>query len=483
MATPIPQNSMRFSLREIADATGGTLYGDPDLTVQGIAIDSRAVTPGGLFVAIRGESHDGHHYLSAAIDLGAAAFLLHLDAEGADGAPRVEVMDTTRALGDLAAYARKRWGGKVIAITGSAGKTTTKELTAAALTGAGSRVLKTAGNLNNQFGVPMTVFGLTDEHDVAVLEVGTSARGEIARLGEIVQPDVAVVLLAAAAHTKDLGSVDDVADEKASLWRALGPDGTAVVNADDARLMARVPTDMCSMSFGKGENVDVRLLGATLSTGGTNVKLFVRGHGEFGLTLQLLGEAAAIDACAALVATLALLGEVVLPGALTGLASAKPTAGRMCMRKGQGGTILLDDTYNANPRSTDLGLQTVKKLAESTGGRSVVVLGDMLDLGSLSRAEHERVGELSVRMGIDVLVGCGGEMAHATSQAARLSGGRLAPHPTRVAHVLDPRDAVPLVKSLLRPGDIVLIKGSRSMVMERIAEALALPVSASGSGS
>jgi len=474
---------MRFSLREIAEATGGTLHGDPDLTVQGVAIDSRAVTEGGLFVAIRGEAHDGHHYLSAAIDRGAAACLLHVDAEGADGTPRVEVLDTTRALGDLAAFARKRWAKKVVAITGSAGKTTTKELTAAALSGAGARVLKTSGNLNNQFGVPMTVFGLTDEHDVAVLEVGTSARGEIARLGEIAQPDVAVVMLAAAAHTKDLGSVADVADEKASLWRALGPDGTAVVNADDAQLMARVPADMCTMSFGAGDNADVRLVSATLSSGGTEVVMFVRGHGEFHVTLQLLGEAAAIDACAALVGTLALLGEAVLPGALAGLASAKPTAGRMCMRTGQGGTTLLDDTYNANPRSTELGLQTVKKLAESTGGRSVAVLGDMLDLGALSRTEHERIGEFAVRMGIDVLVGCGGEMAHATGQAARLSGGRLAPHPTRVAHVLDPLDAVSVVKSLWRPGDVVLVKGSRSMAMERIADALAAPVSADGSSS
>ena len=147
----------------------------------------------------------------------------------------------------------------------------------------------------------------------------------------------------------------------------------------------------------------------------------------------------------------------------------------MQLRVGQGATMLLDDTYNANSRSMLVALQTAKKLATLTGGRSLAVLGDMTDLGKLSRQEHEHIGQASVRMGVDVLVGCGREMGHATGHAARLSGGRLAPHPTRVAHVLDPMDAVSIVKSLWRPGDVVLIKGSRAMAMERIANALTLP--------
>lgn len=472
MATPIPQNRVKLTLREVADATGGALRGDADLVLQGVAIDSRAVSAGGLFVAVRGESQDGHRFVPAAVAQGAVACLVQNGALPDLGTNRVEVADTTRALGDLAAYVRKRWGRKVISITGSAGKTTTKELTAAAVAGTGSRVLKTSGNLNNQFGVPMTLFQLSDEHDVAVLEVGTSGRGEIARLGEITQPNVAVVLLAAAAHTQGLGSVADVADEKASLWRSLPEDGTAIVNADDALLAARVPEGACAMFFGIGENVDVRLVGAVLTTRGTEVRMYVRGHGEVQVTLQLLGDAAAIDACAALLATVALLGEACLPLALRGLGQATPTPGRMWLKSGVLGTTLLDDSYNANPRSVELGLQTVKKLAESTGGRSVAVLADMLDLGAMSRSEHERIGEAAVRMGIDVLVGCGSEMAHATGQAARLSGGRLAPHPTRVAHVLEPLDSVAIVKSLLRAGDVVLVKGSRSMAMERIVDAL-----------
>ncbi len=472
MATPIPLNRCQLSLREVADVTGGRLFGDPELLLEGVAIDSRAVTVGSLFVAIRGETQDGHHYLTAALDGGAGACVVVPDSEGADDSPRVEVQDTTRALGDLAAYVRRRWGGKVVAITGSAGKTTTKELTAAALAATGSRVWKTQGNLNNQFGVPMTVFGLTDAHDVAVLELGTSARGEIARLAEIVQPDVAVVLLAAAAHTAGLGSVADVADEKASLWGALGPDGTAVVNADDALLMARVPAGVRCMTFGTGAGVDVQLLRADLTLQGTDVVTLVRGQTEQHVALKWLGEAAAIDGCAAMVTTLSLLGEGALSLAVRGLAEAKPSPGRMCLRAGLAGTQLLDDTYNANPRSTELALRTLKTLATASHGRSIAVLADMLDLGALSRGEHVRIGELAVRLGIDILVGCGREMTHATAQAARLSGGRLAPHPTRVAHVLEPRDAVPVIKGLWRAGDVVLVKGSHAMAMESIVAGL-----------
>lgn len=472
MATPIPHNQIRLTLGEVATATGGTLHGDPDLALEGVAIDSRAVQPSALFVAIVGEHQDGHRYLDAAFERGASACLVCTD-HGVEGdRPRVEVADTTYALGELAAYVRRRWNRKVIAITGSAGKTTTKELTAAAISGTGARVLKTSGNLNNQFGVPMTLFGLTDEHDVAVLELGTSMRGEIARLGEIVRPDVAIVLLASAAHTEGLGTVADVADEKASLWRSLPEDGTAIVNADDAQLVQRVPKATCCMSFGHGENVDIRLVRSELTLTGTDVTMFVRGHGELHVRLQLLGEASAIDACAALIGTVALLGEGVLADAAKGLEQAQATPGRMRPRAGAGGITLLDDTYNANPRSTELGLRTLKKLAESAGGRSVAVLADMLDLGALSRTEHERIGEAAVRMGIDVLVGCGHEMAHATGQAARLAGGRLAPHPTRVAHVLEPLDAIAVLKSLCRPNDVVLVKGSRSMAMERIVAGL-----------
>jgi UDP-N-acetylmuramoyl-tripeptide--D-alanyl-D-alanine ligase len=363
-----------------------------------------------------------------------------------------------------------------VAITGSAGKTTTKELTAGALAGLGRRVLKTVGNLNNQFGVPMSLFCAGPEHDTAVLELGTSAPGEIARLGEIVQPDVAIVLLAALAHTAGLGTLDAVADEKASLWRALAPRGTAIVNADDAELSRRTRKDVQTLAFGRADGAQVRLLDSTLSVSGTRVRIAIHGIGEVELSLRLLGHAAAFDACAAIAAALALRGESDLQSAVgqavLGLATVEPTPGRMMSIATQLGVTICDDTYNANPPSVALGLETLKALSADTNGRSIAVLADMKELGSHSHAEHARCAELAVRLGIDVLVGCGPEMAHGTSAAARIAAGRLAVHPTRIAHVLEPLDAVPMVQSLCRKGDVVLVKGSRSMAMERVVAAL-----------
>jgi UDP-N-acetylmuramoyl-tripeptide--D-alanyl-D-alanine ligase len=475
MATPIPENRARFSLSEIATATAGQLIG-ADEQVTGVAIDSRAVARGGLFVAVRGDSHDGQAYVPAAVAAGSAGLLVSTGAPCADATPRVEVADTTRALGDLAAYHRTRWGGQVVAITGSAGKTTTKELTAAALGAAGARVLKTVGNLNNQFGVPMMIFCAGPEHDCAVLELGTSGPGEIARLGEIARPQVAVVLLAALAHTAGLKSLEAVADEKSALWGALDPGGIAIVNADDPELMKRVRSDVTTLSFGKRQGATVRLLSVELRGTRTSARIEVVGVGELELSLRLLGEAPAIDACAAIAAVLALHPDAdrvaSLHAAIAAIALVEPTAGRLACSETSAGVTLIDDSYNANPSSMALALETLVALAQQTGGRSLALLADMSELGSFSQVEHARIGELAVRAGVDVLVGAGPEMAHATSAAARISAGRLAPHPTRVAHVMTPIDAVSLVQSLCRKRDVVLIKGSRSMAMERVVAAL-----------
>jgi UDP-N-acetylmuramoyl-tripeptide--D-alanyl-D-alanine ligase len=472
MATPIPENQARFTLADVVRATGGRLVrGDEAQVVTGVAIDSRAVNAGGLFVAIRGETQDGARYLPQVIAAGAACVLVHAGTEAADGCALIEVSDTTFALGELARFHRTRWGGQVVAITGSAGKTTTKELTAGAFSALGARVLKTQGNLNNQFGVPMTVFCLGASHDLAVLELGTSGRGEIARLGQIVSPDVSVVILAALAHTAGIGTLADVADEKASLFGALGANGVAVVNADDENLMARTRADVRTLSFGTSEKADVQLVSSQLSVTGTEATVRV-GEQQHELSLALIGHAAALDASAALASVVALHGKDALEQASQGLAQVAAAPGRMVIQPGPDGVFLIDDTYNANPRSMAAALESLSELAKARGARSLAVLGAMKELGPLSPREHAQVGELAVRLGIDVLVGAGPDMAHATAAAARLSAGRLAPHPTRVAHVLAPLDAVPIARSLWRSGDIVLVKGSRSMAMEQVLSAL-----------
>lgn len=471
MATPIPRNQASFTVDEIVRATSGQSKADSALRVRGVAIDSRAVVAGGAFIAIRGEQRDGAQYLPLATANGAALVIV---AEGTivpEGVACVFVADTTRALGDLARFHRARWGKAVIAITGSAGKTTTKELTAAALCGLGEHVLKTTGNLNNQFGVPMTLLCVEDTHDVAVLELGTSGRGEIARLAEIARPDVAVVVLAALAHTAGIGTLDDVADEKASLWSALSAQGTAIVNADDAALLARVRSDVRTLSFGLAESADVRLVSADLTLDGTELALRLDSV-THAFTLRLLGDAAALDAAAALASVLALRGTSAIARAIEGLSRALPTPGRMALARTDSGTFVIDDSYNANPSSAELALSSLVKLARVSNGRSLAVLGDMLELGDESAREHARIGELAVRLGVDVLVGCGRQMAFATSRAARLSAGRLAPHPTRVVHVVDCQHAVPIVKSLARAGDVMLVKGSRGMAMERVVAQL-----------
>lgn len=474
MATPIPPNRARFLISEIVAATSGRLvHGNESDVVESVAIDSRAVTTGALFVAIRGENQDGARYLPQAVASGAHALLVQTGTEiPVNVGACVEVADTTRALGDLARHHRARWGRTAVAITGSAGKTTTKELTSAALTGIGRKVLKSFGNLNNHFGVPMMVFCLSDAHDTAVFEVGTSGRGEIARLGEIVQPDVAVVMLAALAHTAGIGTLEDVADEKASLWGTLASGATAVVNADDALLTARVRSDVKTLSFGRAAGATVRLVNSTLSLSGTQVELEIEGAGTARLHLPLVGHAAALDAAAALAVVLGVAGADAMGRALEGLSHVQQTAGRMAPYATEGGAYVIDDSYNANPHSMIVSLEAATTLAANAQGRCIAVLGEMKELGSDSVREHTRIGEFAVRLGVDMLIGTGSEMAHGTAAAARLSAGRLAPHPTRVVHLLDPLDAVSVVKSVWRAGDVVLVKGSRSMGMERVVRAL-----------
>jgi len=472
MATPIPDNTAAFTLADIARAVGGRIMsGDAALRVEGVVIDSRRVRAGVLFVAIRGGAHDGARFLPDVQRAGAAAALVHEGTGVPEGLPAIAVPDTSYALGELAHFHRQRWGKPVLAITGSAGKTTTKELAALAFRALGRNVHATEGNLNNQIGVPMTLLQLHDAHDLAVLEVGTSARGEIARLGEICEPDVALVLLAAAAHTAGIGDVDAVADEKASLFGALGPDGVQVVNADDARLLSRLRSGVAALRFGHDAGVDVRLVRAEVSARGTHVEIAC-GADRQSAELPIFGEALALDAAGALTAVVALEGVKALAPALAGLRQFRATPGRMALRETAQGFLVIDDSYNANPSSVQSSVGTLVALAQARGGRSVAVLGDMRELGAVSLAEHARIGEHCVRVGVSVFVGCGPEMAHATSSAARLASGRLAVHPTRVAHVVVPLEAVRVVGSMLGPHDVVLVKGSRSLGMERVAEAL-----------
>jgi UDP-N-acetylmuramoyl-tripeptide--D-alanyl-D-alanine ligase len=478
MATPIPVNHARFTIDEIVRATGGTPIG-PSVTgdVTGVVTDSRVVTAGSLFVAIQGELIDAHRFLPDVERAGARLALVRAGAVVSPTLSAIAVPDTTRALGELARFHRLRWGKQLVAITGSAGKTTTKELTAAALGGVEGRVLKTSGNLNNAIGVPMTLLQLGSEHDVAVVEVGTSARGEIAWLAEIARPNVAVVTEVAAAHTAGLGlgTVADVAQEKTDLLRALGADGVAIWNADNVALSeAVVGVKAKQLRFGTGGTVDLQLLSHSVTSELRERCVFVsRSSGaRSDVSLGLFGVAAALDAAAALLVVRALRGEAALDMAGQRLAEVLPTPGRMCPVVADNHVLLLDDTYNANPISCERSMRTAVALAAARGGRAIVVLGDMKELGAESVSQHRHLGRIAVELELAAFVGCGAEMAEACDAAITDSARHRLPTPTRVMHVIDPLEAVPIVRAQVEPNDVVLIKGSRSMAMERVLRAL-----------
>jgi len=475
MATPIPRNDARFSLAEIARATAGRIVGDA-AEVTSVCTDSRAATAGALYVALRGERLDGHAYVGAALAQGAAAALVADASTLPAGATGIVVADTLRALGDIAALHRARWGGRVIAITGSAGKTTTKELTCAALRAAGARVTCSVGNLNNFVGAPMSLLCLDETSDLAVIEISTSAPGEIARLSEICRPDIGVVTAVAAAHTAGLGSVEHVASEKAALLRALSPEGVAIYRVDQPELVTQLAGVRARnrIGFGRAQNAAVRLVRTELrATPSMLCELrLAEPARSLECELQLFGEGPALDAAAALAVVLATLGARALDAALRGLGEVRPPSGRLRPMPGASGSLVLDDTYNANPASMQLSVDTAIALARVRGGRAVLVLGDMLELGERSVRDHRALGERAAQAGVAAFVACGREMTSAAESArehARDAGLELS-----IAHLSDPSGAAGIVRPLLRAGDVVLVKGSRGVGMERVLDGLAV---------
>jgi UDP-N-acetylmuramoyl-tripeptide--D-alanyl-D-alanine ligase len=472
MATVVPPNRAPFDARAAAAATGGTVVrqGQSPRTVRGLTTDSRAVSAGCGFVALRGERHDGHAYVDLAVEAGAALVVVERGKAPRDArADVVEVDDTLAAWGDLArahlrAWRAARGDARVVAITGSAGKTTTKELCAALLrTVAESHA--TAGNLNNRVGVPAVALGVEPHHRFAVLEVGMSVPGEIAALAAIVEPDVAVVTNVGVAHAEGVGGgAGAVAQEKGALFAALGPGGTAVANADDALVMGQVAASRAGrvVTFGRSEHSDVRLVRRTaLGPEGSRVHL-TRKEVESAFVLPLPGEAAAIDFAAALAAAETALGE---PLADRSIASAlrvlAPVAGRMHPRRLKDGVLVLDDAYNANPASVRAALAT---LGDFPAPRRVAILGEMKELGAIAEAEHRMLGEAVAEAGVGLLVSCGG-LADATARAAEGRG-------VEVVFAASAAEAAKAALARVRPGDVVLVKASRSVGAECVVEAL-----------
>ncbi|HTU58291.1 MAG TPA: UDP-N-acetylmuramoyl-tripeptide--D-alanyl-D-alanine ligase [Polyangiales bacterium] len=478
MATAIPANRASFELSELASCSGGQLRAVHDtVRVQGVVTDSRAVQPGQLYVALRGERHDGHAFLAQAQKQGAAAAVVEAgsEAQAPTGLPLIVVADTRRALGEIGRLHRARWGHALVAITGSAGKTTTKELTAAALRGVGQVVLATVGNLNNEIGLPMTLFGLEPEHTVAVVEIGTGGPGEIAWLAHVADPNVGVVTTVALAHVAKLKTLADVAEEKTALLKSLPREGAAIFSVDSEELRARANTIGARriIGFGLDRSAQLRLsrceLRADLSM---NVEYQVEGDpAARSFKLGLYGQSAALDALAALGVVLALHGASALAAAELGMQAVKPLPGRLAPRTSAQGALIIDDSYNANPASVAASLQTLAEVSRVRGGQAIAALGDMAELGDHSKAEHERIGRLVVELGLSDVFFCGPEMAHAAEAARHEVKARRAKGP-RVHHFADPNAAASDLMRMLDGRSAVLVKGSRASAMERVADAL-----------
>jgi UDP-N-acetylmuramoyl-tripeptide--D-alanyl-D-alanine ligase len=428
--------------------------------IAGVSIDSRTVKHGELFVALRGGRFDGHDFVPDALRQGAWGALVERPAPGAlDGLRNViTVDDTLIALQELSRMHRGRFSLPVVGVTGSNGKTTTKEMLAAILRQRGP-VLKNEGNLNNHIGVPLTLFRLRAEHRAAVIEMGISGLGEIALLARLAQPDVGVITNIGPAHLQFLGSTDTVARAKGELLQGMRPGGTAVLNADDryfGTLRALFPGRV--VSFGTGEQADVRATGIEQRQDGTEMTIRAAG-GTTRVRLRTIGLHNVSNALAAAAAA-SVLG--VPPDMVrSGLEEFRPVAMRSELRDVRGMRVLAD-CYNANPASVRAALEALSALG---GGRTVAVLGDMLELGDAAAEAHREAGRTTADLGIGALIAVGPLGRH-VAEGAR-SAGMAA---DRVREAGTPSQAAVLLRGIARAGDTVLIKGSRGMKMETVLE-------------
>lgn len=459
-----------MDLFEIAQATGGTAYGEK-LLFGGVSTDSRSITHGELFVALRGERFDGHQYLSAACSRGAAGALVANDAvdelrEQYPTLPLIAVADTRLALGDLAAWWRSRFSLPLLAVTGSNGKTTTKEMIAAILQAQARQagfdpavvVLATQGNFNNDIGLPLTLLKLSGLHCAAIIEMGMNHTGEIGYLTRIAKPTVALVTNAQRAHLAGMGDLAGIAAEKAEIYEGLSADGVAVVNADDhfADFWRQRNAGRRQLTFSLGQHA-ADVVGDIHQHGLETALTLRTAEGDGQIVLRIPGAHNARNAVAAAAATLA--AGVPLSAVVMGLNDFAGVPGRLQRRSGMHGAVLLDDTYNANPDSVRAGIDVLA----ATVGRKVLVLGDMGEIGEASGQYHDEIGGYAKSQGIDRLFALG-EMS---AIAARNFGGG-SQHFNQIEKLID------ALKPELGPDVTVLVKGSRFMRMERVSDAIAV---------
>ncbi|MCX4433216.1 MULTISPECIES: UDP-N-acetylmuramoyl-tripeptide--D-alanyl-D-alanine ligase [Streptomyces] len=461
-----------LSLAEIAAVVGGQTYDIPDPAVQvtgPVVRDSREVEPGSLFVAFAGERVDGHDFAEAVVAAGAVAVL----ASRPVGVPAIVVADVQAALGALARHVVERLGATLVALTGSAGKTSTKDLIAQVLRSKAPTVF-TPGSLNNEIGLPLTALSATEETRFLVLEMGARGIGHISYLTDLTPPRIGLVLNVGTAHIGEFGGREQIAQAKGELVESLPPSeagGVAVLNADDPLVRAMASrTKARVILFGESGEADVRAENVRLTDAGQPAFRLHTPSGCSDVTMRLYGEHHVSNALAAA----AVAHELGLSADEIALALSEAgslSRWRMEVTERPDGVTVVNDAYNANPESMRAALRALAamgKAAQAQGGRTWAVLGQMAELGDEALAEHDAVGRLAVRLNVSKLVAVGGREASWLQLGAYNEGS----WGEESVHVSDAQAAVDLLRSELRPGDVVLVKASRSVGLERVAQAL-----------
>lgn len=454
-----------MTISEALKATGGLLIrGESGRTFQGVSTDSRQLQKGNLFLCLRGENFDGHRFLAAAAAAGATGFVIEKNAgedlfEAKGERPVILVENTLKALGEIARFWRRKLNVPVIAITGSSGKTTTKEIVAGIL-GLTKSVLKTEGNFNNQIGLPLTLLRLATRHDVAVVEMGTNMPGEIACLTRIAEPDIGLITNVGAAHLEKLKSLTGIREEKGALFDNMDRAGIAVINRDDKSLDflgRRWQGKQISFGWKHGADVSAR---EVRKAGPVGIAFRLKaGQVERSVQMQVRGEHNLYNALAAAAVSLAYGAD--LESICQGLESFRGVHGRFEIQALQNGAHVIDDSYNANPDSVREALKTLKELRGSA--ESAVILGDMLELGSKAGAWHRKIGRQVAETGVKILFVMG-DYSRDTAAGAIERGMAAA----KIFFCESPEQVRDHLESSLKTGDWVLVKGSRKMKMERI---------------
>ena len=451
-----------LGIGEIVSASKGRLINSGgDLTVGGVSIDSRRINPGDMFIALEGESFDGHDFISRAIENG-AALVVAQKVLNECRIPYILVEDTLKALQEIARYYRNKFHIPFVAITGSSGKTTTKDMIASVLSQR-FRVLKTEGNLNNAIGLPLTLLNLQYSHEIAVLEMGMNSPGEISLLSDIVRQDISVISNIGTAHIEMLGSRENILKAKLEIFSYFDSGSTAVINGDNDMLASFDSKEYMIVRYGLDESNDIYAYGIEeKGEEGIVFTVDIEGVPE-SFKVLLPGMHNVYNALSAI--AIARFFGMEAEDIRKGLMSFKPSKMRMDIINLRSGIKIINDAYNANPESMRAAMNVLQSLKSQR--RSVCILGDMLELGDSSEREHYGIGEYAAATGVDVIAAIG-NFADAVKRGAEASG-----KDSKNIYVFPAKEeAVLHLGKILKPGDVVLVKGSRSIKMEYIVDFL-----------